>query len=165
MTVSAAVSVASFSVVLAETFAAVGLSTIVPTSVVTLARLAKQLAAGAAPVQADADKIQSAISSVGSLTAKDSNNQPKPVNPGDAIATLGSALGKALPSLDMLLPKDAKIHAEFTYEGRDSMSLNASAGGMINVVSVSAGFSELYESKSTNKITLDINFVSVNIPL
>lgn len=33
---SAAVSVASFSVILAETFAAVGLSTIVPTSVVTL---------------------------------------------------------------------------------------------------------------------------------
>lgn len=162
---SAAVSVASFSVILAETFAAVGLSTIVPTSVVTLARLAKQLASGAAPGSGDVTAIEDAVSSVGSLSKKDSANAVKPVNPADAVASLGKALGKALPSLDMLLPKDAKIHAEFTYEGRDSQSLNVSAGGTVYAVNVSAGYSALYEAKSTNKITLDINFVSVNIPL
>jgi hypothetical protein len=33
------------------------------------------------------------------------------------------------------------------------------------VVTVKAGFSALYESRSKNRVTLDMNFVAVNVAL
>ena len=46
---SAAVSVAAFSVVLSETFAAVGLSSLIPASFVTFTKLTKELATATPP--------------------------------------------------------------------------------------------------------------------
>ena len=72
---------------------------------------------------------------------------------------------KSLDSMDILIPKDAKIHAEFEFQGSDKMSVDLSAGGQVEVVTVKAGYSAMYESKSSNKITLDVNFVTVHVGL
>ena len=151
MGLSAATSVASFSVVLAEAFASVGLSTAVPAAVVTLARLVKDQAGNAATIAA----LKSALEAM-----------PKggPLKFGE-LEKLLAAVSGSLTSLDLLLPKTAKIHAEFTFEGSEGASGGASIGAAINVVSVSAGYSAMYEMKSTNKITLDVHFESVNIVL
>lgn len=165
MPVAAAVSVASFSVVLAETFAAVGLSSIIPAGVVTLARAVK---AGTAAADEIFKELAGEDATQGS--AETPATPAKPGLPAAAgIAKLVKAMGASTSSLDLLLPQKAHIHAEFTFEGRESESANVSgnAGGMIElvVVGVSAGYSALYEEKSTNKISMDIDFVSVNVPI
>ena len=150
MSATAATSVVSFSVVLAEAFAAVGLSTAVPAAVVTLARLAKN-------ARTNAGHINDTKAALGKLPTG-------PLSPEELNKLLG-AVEKALPSLDLLLPKTADIHAEFTFEGKEGMTAGAAGGVAINVVSVSAGYSAMYEMKSTNKITLDVHFESVNVVL
>lgn len=151
---STVMSAASFSVILAETFAAVGLSTIVPAGVVTLARLAKNL---------PADQNSTGYAAANDALTEHSDNLNK--TPAKAVNALVKSISESRPSLDLLLPKTAKIHAEFTFEGSERYSGEAAVGLMIDVVSVKAGASALYETKSTNKITLDVDFVSVNIPL
>ncbi|HYJ83494.1 MAG TPA: hypothetical protein VEW26_11725, partial [Allosphingosinicella sp.] len=62
--------------------------------------------------------------------------------------------------------RDARLHAEFEFEARDRVSVGASVSTpALQVVNVNAGFAALYDSKSKNKITLDMNFVAVNVPL
>ena len=153
MGVSTVMSAASFSVVLGEVFAAVGLSTTVPAGVVALARMAKALSS-----TPDADKAP-----LTDAKAKYTTSLEK--TPAKPVIDLIDKMSASLDELPMLLPKTAKIHAEFTYEGRDLTEVGASLGAQVEVVSVNAGFSALYESKSTNKITLDVDFVSVNVPL
>lgn len=147
MAVTAAVSVASFSVVLAETFAAIGASTLIPATFVAGLKLAKGAGAGgASPLD---DKSLGALGS----------NSLKPVF---------DALGKGLANVsevDLLLPRDAKLHAEFEFEANDKVEVGASVGGLVQVVTVNAGFSALYESRSKNRVTLDMTFVAVNVPL
>src|SRR4051812_11862687 len=122
---SAAVSVASFSVVLAETFAAVGLSTVVPAGVVTLARLVKNLT----PVSGEAPAARQGRLEA---TTKDSVDALKNT-PAAAVTALIKAISESLPALDLLLPKTAKIHAEFTFEGSEKYQVAAegSAGGTV----------------------------------
>ncbi len=146
MAFSAAVSVASFSVVLAETFAAVGLSTVVPAAAVTLARIAAN--------QSNANDLATKLGNT----------------PAAGMTDLIRALPGAMTSLDMLLPKTAKIHAEFAFEGSEAVSGTGAAGGGATIdslaaVSVGVGYSALYQAQSSNKITLDIEFVSVNVPI
>lgn len=152
MALSTAISIASFSVVLAEAFAAVGLSTAVPAGVVTLARTAKQVAAGGSPPSSDVnpDTIADGFKS----------------GPAKEFAPLIRAIAPALRDLDLLLPQKAKIHAEFEFEANEGLAM--SVGGSLSymsMVSVSAGYSALYETRSKNKITLDVDFVSVNVTL
>lgn len=137
MALSTIESVASFSVVLAETFAAVGLSTLMPASFLALAR------AGTA-----------------GLTAL-SGNKLLPAN----VTSMVTAAAGSLDTIDLLVPKSAKIHAEFEFQGSDQYSVNASVGAMVEVVTIKAGFSYLYSSSSKNKVTLDVDFVSVNYAL
>ncbi len=155
MAVSAVVSVASFTSVLAETFAAVGLSTIIPAGVVTVARMAKAAAANPGTSTAPSPET-AALNKAGAAVD---------LTPAKAMGDLVKVVGESLTSLDLLLPKTAKIHAEFSYQGSDSASVNASVGGMVQVVTVNAGFSAMYSSTSSNKITLDVDFVSVNVIL
>lgn len=153
MSISTVMSVTSFSVVLGEMFAAVGLSTTVPAGVITLARLAKALPSNSSANTTALNNTKNDLSQVLDNT------------PAKTVTALVDKMSVSLDELQLLLPKTAHIHADFTYEGRDAMSAQASVGAMVNVVSVNAGFSALYESKSTNKITLDVDFVNVNIPL
>ncbi len=139
MAVTAAVSVAAFSVVLAESFAAVAMSSLVPATFVQLARLAK---AGGTAV------ANTAL--VGKLPG------------GTELAAALAEAAKSTTDIDVLVPKTARITADFEFEGTESYTVGASAGGAINVVSVAAGFSALYASKSTSKIHLEVDFVSVN---
>ncbi|MCX6953849.1 MAG: hypothetical protein NTV51_17000 [Verrucomicrobia bacterium] len=158
MSAATAISVASYSVVLAETFAAVGLSSLIPAGVVTAARVAKNLAAQGSTTPPDALKGNSSeiLKALPIPTAE--------------IDKLLLAVKDSLPALDLLLPKTAKLHAEFTYEAREQYTLDYSANGALSyeglvTAGVKAGFHALYEEKSTNKITLDVEFVSVHVPL
>jgi hypothetical protein len=151
--VSAAVSVAAFSVVLAETFAAVGLSSLIPAGFITTARLVKEVA-GPTPDPAseeDVNKLTAALTTEG--------------KPGDAAGKLLTALARSVDDLDVLLPKDAKIHAEFEFHGSEGYSGEAAVGGQIELVTVKAGFSALYTASSSNKVTLDVDFASVHVEL
>ena len=136
-------SVASFSIVLGEAFAAVGLSTLVPNTFIALTKAAKGGGAAISDVMLTNAKIPGAV---------------------EAAALMRGAAA-SLDSMDILLPKDAKIHAEFEFQGSDKMSADVSVGGQVEVVTVKAGFSAMYESKSSNKITLDVNFVTVHVGL
>ncbi len=161
MAASAAVSVAAFSVVLAETFAAVGLSSLVPQGFITLARAAKQ-AAGA-----DADLTAGDLEEMGSaLSAISKSEEPgKSVSPGKAASRVLTTLAKGVDDLDVLLPKNAKIHAEFEFHGSEAFAGEAGVGCAVEVVTVKAGYSGMYAVSSSNKVTLDIEFQSVQVKL
>lgn len=142
MAVTAAVSVVAFSAVLAESFAAVATSSLVPATFVTLVRLAK---AG------------TAHASTSGLVEK---------LPGGK--ELGAALKEAAASMtdiDVLVPKTARITADFEFQASERYDAAASLGVAVDVVTVSAGYSAMYESSSTSKIHLEVDFVSVNYAL
>lgn len=156
MAFSTAVSVASFSVVLAETFGAVMLSTLVPAGLVEVANTAKRLAAGVAD-GGDADP-----------DAEDDGAGPADALAGvlapvtDVVRSIAAATAEPT-DLNLLLPKSATIDAEFEFHGREAYSAQASAGAQINVVNISAGYSALYETSSSNKVKLHIEFASVAV--
>ncbi|HEV2818062.1 MAG TPA: hypothetical protein VGW40_12675 [Allosphingosinicella sp.] len=158
MAASAAVSVASFSVVLAETFAAIGASTLVPATFIAGLKVAKAAATPAATGAKDSAKAPVSLLADDTLEALGSN----PLKP--VFDALGNGLAK-VDEVQLLLPHDAKLHAEFEFEARDRISVGGSVSGLVQVVTVNAGFSALYESRSKNKITLDMNFVAVNVAL
>ena len=158
MALSAAVSVATFSAVLAESFVAVSASTLVPATFVSLARAIKAKATGATAAgsgsgAAPADET----AAIGPMLSK---------TPGareiiDALKGIGGRLN----DIDLLVPKTAKIHGEFTFEASEMYAGGASGGGVINVVAIAAAYSAMYSSTSTNKITLDVDFAAVNYTL
>jgi hypothetical protein len=92
---------------------------------------------------------------------------PVPLGP---INDMLKAVSESLPSLDLLLPKSAKLHAEFSYEGHEAYEMSEDIAGDVTYeglvsVGVRAGYSALYEATSKNRITLDVEFVSVNVIL
>jgi len=139
-------SVISFSIVLAETFAAVGMSTLVPNALIAVAQAVHGAANSTLPVD-----IKSALPS--NLTAV-----------GSAVDVLAKSAG-SVKSLDVLVPKTAKITAEFQFQGSSSVVGQVGGGVGMDAVSVKAGYSALYESKSSNKITLEVNFQTVSVDL
>ncbi len=145
MALSAAVSVASFSVVLAESFAAVAASSLVPATFLSLARAAK--ATGTGP-------------SVTEGTALMTKNLG-----GDGFTKALAEAAKAITDIDLLVPKTARITGDFEFQARDSASIAVSGGVQVNVVTVNAGFAALYESSSKNKVHLEVDYVSVNYAL
>ncbi len=146
MALSTAVSVAAFSAVLAESFAAVAASTLIPATFLSVARAAKR--ANSTDEEKNAlggllDKLPGASASLGALKA-------------------GAAL---IDDIDLLVPKTAKIHGEFTFEASERYSADVAVGALVNVVAVAAAYSALYETSSTNKITIDVDFAAVNYTL
>jgi hypothetical protein len=146
---SSAESVVSFSIILAEVFASVGMATVVPNMLVMGAK-------GTAGVLTALDE-----------ELKDAKEIPGAVKNGIHLLAAGA---KNMDALELMIPKTADIHAEFTFQGtfKETLDVNGAGSGSIQslgAVSVGAGFSALYESTSTNKITLDIHFVTVNVPL
>ena len=161
MAISAAVSVAAFSVVLAETFAAVGLSSLIPAGFITLARTAKQLA-GPDPeiTDQDAANLNAALKHISKPDTANSS-----LAPGAAAGQLIQTLAKGIDDLDVLLPKTAKIHAEFEFHGSERYSYDVAAGCAVEMVTVKAGYSAMYEASSSNRVTLDVEFQSVHVEL
>ncbi len=146
MAFSTAISVGAFSVVLAETFAAVAASTLVPATFLAVVRAAKKANAPDDEVNA-ADMLIDRMSGV-KETVK-------------AVQTAADSIDE----IDLLVPRTAKINAQFAFEASESYAGSAAVGGMVNVVAVAAGYSALYETSSANKITLDVEFAAVNYTL
>jgi hypothetical protein len=165
---SAAVSIASFSVVLAETFAAVGLSSLIPAGFITLARGTKQILGGAARPDLDPDDITDISDAIAySATPKPEagGTSATSVAPAEVANKLLKALAKSVDDLDVLLPKTAKIHGEFEFHGSEKYAYGAEAGCAVEMVTVKAGYSAMYEASSSNKVTLDVEFVSVHVEI
>lgn len=135
MALAAIESVATFSVVLTEAFAAVGMSTIVPNTFLAMLRAA---ANGQQPT----------------------DEERKGLLKGPTERFFGHVLKTAdsMESVDLLIPKKAKIHAEFEFQASEEYKVDAAIGVMVEVVTVKAGMTALYKSSSTNKITLDVDF-------
>ncbi len=150
-------SVASFSVVLGEAFAAVALSTLVPATFVAVTKGAKTAIAAAAGNAAAVTAAEtSASTSLASVVSKGPVKEVLDVIVKTASASTG---------IDLLIPKTANIHAEFEFQGSESYSAEASLGAMVEVVTVKVGFSALYATTSKNKITLDVDFALVHYDL
>lgn len=147
MALSTAISVGAFSVVLAETFASVTASTLVPATFLAIMRAAKKNAGSPAPDNAGADALVKDMLGVKEILS--------------AVKTGVSSIDE----IDLLVPKSAKIHAEFEFEASEAYSANVAIGALVNVVAVAAGYSALYETSSRNKITLDVEFAAVNYTL
>jgi hypothetical protein len=157
---STALSVASFSVVLAETFGAVMLSTLIPATFVetasTMKRLAKHHADANTPPAEAEPALNSALAPLESI----------PGIPALRDTLRNVAAATAEPTdLHLLLPKKAAIDAEFEFHGSESMEAGASVGGQIKLVTVEAGFSALYSVSSSNKVKLHIEFETVNFTI
>lgn len=147
MSASTIENVAAFSIVLGEMFVAVGLSTVAPAAVVTLAKVLKNPPAalaggGAAP--APGAELTTAL-----------GGMPGPMANVSAVI---KSMASNIDELHLLVPKRAKIFAEFEFKGGDSASGSGGVSVPLQVVSVNAGFTALYSSASSSKITLDIDF-------
>ncbi len=176
--ISTVMSVASYSVVLAESFAAVGLSTLIPAGFVTMARFiheAAALPAGNANRPADLS-LTELTDALNGLSREDTTGDARtdgvtdagnfrPPRPQDAAARLLTALAKSTDHIDLLVPKKATIDAKFEFSGSERYSYDVSMGGMIEVVTVKGGYSALFECKSSNEIKLHVDFEMVSSPL
>jgi hypothetical protein len=158
MAVTTAISVASFSIVLAETFGAVMLSTLIPATFVETASTMKRLAkkhvdAHTEPTQEEKDGALSVLKSLPGIPAI-----------SDALENVAMATAEPT-NLNLLLPKQATIDAEFEFHGSESYAYNANVGAQVKLVTVEAGYSALYTVSSSNKIKLHIEFETVNITI
>lgn len=147
MAVSAAVSVASFTVVLTETLTAVAAATLAPAAFLAVARVAHGLAANESAQATAADGLAGPMAGV-----------------NEAVNALKAA-ARSIESIDLLIPKTAKLHAEFEFQAGEATSLDANVGGFAQMVSINAGYSTLYTASSANKVTLDIDYAVVNYTL
>lgn len=154
---TAAISVASYGFVLGGTLAAVTTSSVIPAALVAAAKILKEVAenppTGTSPPQGlPTAEAQKAADGLFSLI------------PSGGGPVLKNAM-KSLDSMTLLVPKTAKVEAEFNLEGREVYEGGASVGGQLQAVSVSAGFSALFEQKSGFKVTMTVDFASVDFPL
>jgi hypothetical protein len=87
----------------------------------------------------------------------------------DLIPSGGGALMKpamaSVDSLMLLVPKAAQIKADFTLEGREVCGGGVSVGAPLRVVTVSAGYSALFERKSGFRVKATIDVAAVDFPL
>lgn len=144
MALSTAISVGAFSVVLAESFAAVAASTLVPATFLAVIRAAKKNASAENESANDLVKDMLGV--------------------GQALKAVKTGID-SIDEIDLLVPKTAKIHGEFEFEASEAYSENIAIGALVNVVAVAAGYSALYETSTRNKITLDVEFAAVNYTL
>ncbi|MFZ4506598.1 MAG: hypothetical protein ACOYON_02740 [Fimbriimonas sp.] len=150
-----AISVLTFSVVLAEVFGAVGLSTLVPATFVQIARAAAN------------------IGDENNLTQEEMSSALKAISrflPGSqegvelATKVLLSMMSSS-ENLELLLPKTASIDAEFKFQATTKVDGGIDVGVMVQVVSVKGGYSALYEESSSNSVNLKVNYVAVQVPI
>ena len=162
----------AFTVVLAEVFAAVGLSTLIPNVFVQLCRALK--------LTGDAALTGVALDTVLGILVKGLALPGLPAIPA-ATADAGTKgayeaklqmiknhLIKAVQDtkkMQLLVPNKATIDAEFSCSGGESYGYEVGAEGVIEVVGVKGGFSALYEMKSSMTIRMHVEFAPVEYDL
>ena len=169
-----AVTALAFSAVLAEMFTAVGLSTVVPNLFVEACRALKALGTGTlsnpdllAFVGQFFSKFASSIPGLPQAPAADApadkwNDYTKAITP--FITNLQKMLSTS-DTLQLLVPKGGYIDASFSCSGRESYEGEASVLGVFEVVGVKAGFSALFEMKSSTTLKLHVDFAAVEYTL
>jgi hypothetical protein len=171
MPLTAFTSLATYTAVLAESLAAIGLSSLAPSLLATIGKLAKCAVeeddgALRAAAQAQVDNL---IRGLGKLAGPTREGSGAPVpSPAEVVGGLFDALSRGLHSIeqiDLLVPKTASLETEFEFHASESYGGQASVGGMIQVVTLQAGFHALYEASSRNRIRMKIDFVSVPFDL
>src|SRR5687768_7175290 len=95
-------SVASFSVVLGEAFAAVAMSTLVPATFVTVTRMTKTAVAAAADDAGKAAARNAGTDAIGSLLSH---------GPAKKALDIVVKTAETSTGIDLLIPKTAQIHA------------------------------------------------------
>ncbi|MDB5251684.1 MAG: hypothetical protein JWP27_853 [Flaviaesturariibacter sp.] len=161
-------STVSFSVVLAETFAAVGLATVVPTALIATAKLTK------IALNKVLEKNANGVGYVNQPYSADTSISDNFKRPGGTDGIEG-AVSKGLKALqaavanvkdvNLLMPQQANIKADFTFSASDSYSLDVGGDATIQAVNVKAGYTALYASKSSNRISMNIHFETVAVTL
>ncbi len=83
-----------------------------------------------------------------------------------------AALGAGSDEVDLFVAKSARIHAEFEFQVSSEKRFRvgqtgeqAGASAAMHVVSLAPGFSSLYQSSSSNRITVDVEFALTNVKL
>ncbi len=202
MGATAIASVASFSVVLGETFAAVGLSTVVPNLFIAAAKAAKGAVAppadvasavamltdaqaklsAATPGTADVTAAKAGVDSALSLLAvpnpNAAGNQKAQASFQDMFGAESAAKGvvskaldvvknaaNAVDELHVLLPNKATIDAEFEFHASEEYKAGVGIGAAVEMVTVKAGYSGMYESSSRNKVTLHVEFGAIAVKI
>ncbi|HUQ07942.1 MAG TPA: hypothetical protein VM261_35850 [Kofleriaceae bacterium] len=196
MVATAIASVASFSVVLAESFAAVGLSTIMPNLFIAAAKAAKGVAGGtgsspeliaklnalhtklAAGATASDTEVRTAAAAVDTAFIAAGAPQSATTAPATELSAMfhgESPVKKAMDMvakaahavdhLDVLVPTKASIDAEFEFHAAEKMTGEAALGAAIEMVTIKAGYSALYEATSRNKVSLHVEFALVGVDL
>lgn len=155
---TAAISVASYAFVLGGTMAAVTTSSVIPAALVAAAKVLRNLELPPPP------------SSTGTTVTIPVDEARKAADDlFDLIPQGGGAMMKkafkSVDSLTLLVPKTARIEADFTLEGREVFEGGVSVGAQLQAVSVSAGYSALFEQKSGFKVKMTIDFATVDFPL
>jgi hypothetical protein len=148
---TAVISVASYGFVLGGTMAAVTTASVVPAALVAAATILRELAENPPP---DGTPRPAGL--------PDAETEKAAQGLLDLIPSGGGAVvKKAMKSIDgitLLVPKTARVQAEFNLEGREEYSGGVSVGGQLQAVSVSAGFSALIEQKSGFKVSMTIDY-------
>jgi hypothetical protein len=161
--ISTAFSIASFSIVLAECFAMVGMSTLIPTAAVVAASTLRQAAlseTNANPRAADADQKEDTL--LGKFLGFGDNIAKAPLN---GFKQVLSSVAHDMDSISLLVPKTASIDATFKFHANESESFGAEVGGMIQLVTVKAGMSALFAVETSNEVHLHVDFALVNFNL
>jgi hypothetical protein len=173
MPLAAIASLGTFTAVLAESMAAIGLSSLAPTLLAAIGKVAKCTLEEALPearqaAQAELDALLGQVKKLGgAFGTRGEDGLPVP-SPGEVVADLMQAIGKGLHSLEeinLLIPAKASLDAEFEFHANESYAGEAAAGAQIQLVTVKAGFSALYSSASSNRVKLHLDFVSVPVDL
>jgi hypothetical protein len=168
--VTTAISVLAFTVVLAEAFLAVGLSTLVPAAFVQMARVIRALLKASTQDNTAIDAALDHLLDVAPILP----GMPGPLPPDATTAERDARRAALQPykkavrelidssdKLQLLVPKSANIDAEFSCSGGESYSANAGAEGVIQVVGIKAGYSALFEMKSSTSVRLHVEFAPV----
>jgi hypothetical protein len=155
---STAFSVASFSIVLAESFAAIGLSTLVPAIFAESASALKNLQS---PTDDQVKKELGRYGPIFGLVGAEKDKTSIPQEMADALLKAA----KSSDSIKLLVPNKASLDAEFEFHAAESYKADASVGAMVEVVTVKAGFGELFETSSSNKIKLHVEFALAEFKL
>lgn len=156
-----AITVLAFSAVLGEVFAAVGLSTLMPVLFVELCRLIRASGAAALSSPELLDAVLKLLPPLPGLPARpesgtgDADYKKALQHLIDSVKNLDKA------QIQLLVPNSAHIDATFACSGTDSMKASASGGGSFDVATVNAGFSELFEIKSSCSVSLKVDFAPV----
>jgi hypothetical protein len=169
---TAIASFASFTAVLAESLAAIGLSALMPT---LIASVGKQLKCAFEDFANDPANLEKALAplreGLGSLNkmlaTRDGEGLPVP-SVMDVIESVLSSMARgseSIEAIDLLVPKSADLDASFEFHGNERYEGEAEVGAMVQLVTVKAGMSALYESTSSSKVSLKLHFESVPVNL